>query len=93
MAADGGQARRDGHRDVGPEPQLAFALDDRWQDVLEQDRLAAGDVLAALDPGEDEEVLDQAVQPLRLGRDIGQELIRHGRIEPIAPAEEHLAAA
>ena len=70
MAADGRQAGLDGDRDVGPEPQRPLSFDDERQDALQEDGLAADEILAALDPREDEQVLDQAVQPLGFGRDV-----------------------
>ena len=67
-----------------PEPDRPFALDDRRQDPLEEDRLAADELLAALDASKDEQVLDEAVESLGLGRDVGDQLARDGRIELVA---------
>ena len=58
-----------------PTQQRAFAFDDRGQHPLEQNGLAADEVLAAFDPGEDQQVLDQPLEPLGLGRDVGHELV------------------
>ena len=93
VAAHGRQARRDDGRDVRPEPDRPLALDDRRQDPLEEDRLAADQLLAALDAGKDQQVLDQAVESLGLGRDVGDELARDRRIELLAAPEQDLAAA
>ena len=93
VAAHGRQPGRDDSRDVRPEPDRPLALDDRRQDPLEEDRLAADELLAALDAGEDEQVLDEAVESLGLGRDVGDELARDGRIELLAAPQQHLAAA
>ena len=93
MAAHGRQPGRDDRGDVRPEPDRPFALDDRRQDALEEDRLAADQLLAALDAGKDEQVLDEPVEPLGLGRDVGDELARDGRIELLAATQQDLAAA
>ena len=76
-----------------PEPERPLAIDDDRQDALEEDRLAADEVLAALDPREDEQVLDEPVEPLGLGGDVAHEIAGQLRIEPLAAPEEHLAAA
>ena len=79
--------------DCGAEPDLPLALDDRRQDALEEDRLAADQFLAALDAGEHQQVLDQPVESFGLGRDVGDELARDRGIELLPAPEQDLAAA
>ena len=74
-------------------PQRSLPLHDQRQDALQQDRLVAGQVLAAFHAGKDQQVLDEPVEPLRLGGDVRDELLTGCRLEAVATIEEDLAAA
>ena len=59
-----------------PGPARALGLDEPGQQPLEEQRLVRDGLGHALvEPGEDEEILDQPVQTLRLRLDVGVELV------------------
>ena len=72
-------------RRLGPAPLLV--CDDPVHEMPEVDGLRGQHQVAALDPAEDEQVVDQPVEPVRLERDVVNEL-RVARLEGRRPAEE-----
>ena len=65
--------------------------DRRGEDALQQDRFVGELEDAAFDPRHHEEVLHEAEQPLRLGADVGRQLLPRRAVERLL-AGEHLAA-
>ena len=62
-----------------PGPALAFGGQDGPDQVLEQDGLAL-DPQARLGPAQDQQVLDEPVEPIRLRLDVREHLALSGRV-------------
>ena len=78
------QTRLDLDLDDGARPAAALLGDDPGEDRPDEHRIPAADDDVPLGPGEDEEVLDEALQALALADDVDDDLLARRLVDVLA---------
>ena len=91
-----GDRRRHARRDVELErharPADLLGADDDGQEPLDEDRLGADLALVLAEAGHRDDVLDEAMEPLRLDDDVGEDLLARLRRQLVVLPGEDLGA-